>query len=119
MAALGAFSYIFNYVGGYWLGLNTKIFLPLGALLTAIGMTITGIQVLTAKRVTGVKKFAPLLVGLYPFLVMFPLLLITGHPDLTAIMGWGIPWLVLGYTMISEKYSESVQSQAASLRAKN
>jgi len=32
-------------------------------------------------------RVVPLIAGLYPFLVMFPLLIITGHPDLAAIMG--------------------------------
>jgi hypothetical protein len=28
---------------------------------------------------------------------------VTGHPDLTAIMGWGVPWLLLGMGMATEK----------------
>lgn len=103
IAAIGAMCYIFNYVFGYGLSMNTRILLPLGALLTGIGMTVTGIQVLAGKRWVGMYKFAPLLVGLYPFLVMFPLLIITGHPSLTAIMAWGIPWMILGFAMASEK----------------
>lgn len=103
IAAAGALSYAINYLFGYWLGLNTRMFLPLGALLSGIGMVVTGIQVLAGKRWPGPKGALPLLVGLYPFLVMFPLLVITGHPDLGAIMGWGVPWLALGIGLATEK----------------
>jgi hypothetical protein len=99
IAGAGAVSYAINYVFGYWLGMNTRPFLPAGALLTGIGMIVTGIQVLRAKKLKRIGRFAPLLVGLYPFLVMFPLLMITGHPSLLAILGWGIPWFLLGITM--------------------
>jgi hypothetical protein len=103
IATAGALSYLINYVFGYWLHVNTRIFLPLGALLTGAGMVITGIQVLAGKRWQGINGKLPLLVGLYPFLVMFPLLIIQGHPNLIAIMGWGIPWLFLGIGMVKEK----------------
>ena len=103
IAAAGALSYSANYIFGYWFAMNTRMFLPLGALLSGVGMVITGIQVLAGKRWPGLKGILPLLVGLYPFLVMFPLLVITGHPDLVAIMGWGVPWLFLGIGMATEK----------------
>jgi hypothetical protein len=103
IAAAGAVSYLINYLFDYWLGMNTRVFLPMGALLSGAGMVVTGIQVLVGKRWPGVKGTLPLLVGLYPFLVMFPLLVITGHPDLRAIMGWGVPWLLLGIGMATER----------------
>ncbi|QHT70839.1 hypothetical protein GXP67_31425 [Rhodocytophaga rosea] len=103
IAAAGALSYSINYIFGYWLNMNTRVFLPLGALLSGLGMVVTGIQVLASKRWPGIKCILPLSVGLYPFLVMFPLLIITGHPDLVAIMGWGVPWLLLGIGMATER----------------
>lgn len=103
IAGIGAICYTINYFFGYWLHINTRVFLPLGALLTGIGMTVTGVQILIAKKWTGGMKVAPLLVGLYPFVIMFPLVVITGHPDLNAILGWGIPWLVLGYAMVENE----------------
>lgn len=103
IAAAGALSYSSNYLFGYWFAMNTKLLLPLGALLSGIGMVVTGTQVLAGKRWPGFKGALPLLVGLYPFLVMFPLLVITGHPDLVAIMGWGVPWLLLGMGMVTER----------------
>jgi hypothetical protein len=103
VSAVGAISYITNYVFGYWFHMNTKFLLPIGALLTGIGMIITGIQVLHARRWQSIFRFMPLVVGLYPFVVMFPLLVITGRPDLTAILCWGIPWIMLGIGMIRIK----------------
>lgn len=103
VAAAGAISYLINYVFGYWLHMNTKMFLPLGALLTGTGMVITGIQVLAARRWQGIGGKYPLLVGLYPFLVMFPVLMLKGRPDLTAIMAWGLPWLLLGIGLVAEQ----------------
>src|SRR5689334_13790478 len=50
IAALGASSYVINYLFGYWFNMNTRIFLPAGALLTGTGMVITGIQVLRIRR---------------------------------------------------------------------
>ncbi|MCE7065739.1 hypothetical protein [Dyadobacter sp. CY326] len=105
IAACGAISYSINYIFGHWLDMNTRMFLPLGALLSGAGMLITGIQVIIAKRWHGIKGKFPLFVGLYPFVVMFPLLIITGHPDLTAIMGWGIPWFLLGLGMATNRPS--------------
>lgn len=103
IAAAGALSYLINYVFGYWLHMNTRVFLTLGALLSGVGMVVTGIQVLVGKRWPGFKGTLPLLVGLYPLLIMFPLLVITGHPNLVAIMGWGMPWLLLGLGMATER----------------
>ena len=73
--------------------------LPLGALITAAGMTLVGIAVLRAKRWGSWQRLAPLLAGVYPFLVMFPLILIMDEPSQLAIAGWGLPWLLLGYAV--------------------
>jgi hypothetical protein len=44
--------------------------LPLGALSSAIGLLLTGIAVLRAGQWQGWTRWAPLLVGLYPLVVM-------------------------------------------------
>ena len=101
IAGLGAIFYSLNYVLGYWLNFNTRILLPAGALFSGIGMLVVGIQTLRNSAWVGWKKFAPLLVGLHPFLVMLPVLLITGHPSIPAIMLWGVAWLVLAVALSS------------------
>jgi hypothetical protein len=78
-------------------------FLPLGALLTSIGMTMAGIGVLRAQRWSGWRRWVPLLTGLYPFVAMFPVVAATGEPSLPAIALWGVLWLALGYAVATER----------------
>ncbi len=73
--------------------------LAVAALVSAIGILLTGIAVLRAKQWQGGARWLPLLTGLYPFLVMFPLIAITGDANIFAIGGWGLVRLVLGLAM--------------------
>ena len=82
-------------------GDDTSILLPLGPLITAVGMTLVGVAVLRAKHWRGWQRFTPLLAGIYPFVAMFPFIFITGEPNILAIAGWGLTWLLLGYAMWS------------------
>ncbi len=83
-----------------------RILQPVGALITAVGMTLVGIAVLRTRRWGGWQRFTPLLVGVYPFLVMFPFVIVTGKPSILAISGWGLPWLLLGYAIWSSPVVE-------------
>ncbi len=73
--------------------------LAVAALVSAIGILFTGIAVLRAKQWQGWARWLPLLTGLYPFLVMFPLIAITGDANIFAIGGWGLVRLALGLAM--------------------
>lgn len=73
--------------------------LAVAALVSAIGILLTGVAVLRAKQWRGWARWLPLLTGLYPFLVMFPLIAITGDANIFAIGGWGLVRLVLGLAM--------------------
>jgi hypothetical protein len=117
IAAMGATSYFMNYVFGYWLNMNTRLLLPLGAMLSAIGWLIIGIQVILVRRWTGWRRIAPLLVGLYPFAVMFPLLLITGHPSFVAIACWGIPWLIFAFALSVESADPTSRSNPKTMES--
>lgn len=64
--------------------------LPAAALLTAVAMTAYGVVVLRARRVDGLARVAPLLMGLYPFVAMFPLVAVTDDPPVLSIAGWGL-----------------------------
>ena len=88
------------------IGDDTSVLLPLGALTTGLGMTLVGIAVLRAKRWRGWQRFTPLLAGIYPFVAMFPILLVTGEPNMLAITGWGLPWLLLGYAIWSSAHEQ-------------
>ena len=68
-----------------------------GAILNALGMVLVGVAVLRAGIWPGWPRLLPLLTGLYPFLVMFPVLAITGHPPRILIGMWGMVWAFFGY----------------------
>ena len=81
------------YLLSIWLLLP---FAPMGAFLNGFGMILVGFASLKANIWTGWKRYAPLIVGLFPFLFMFPLLLITGARPAAMIGLWGFPWMALG-----------------------
>lgn len=81
------------YVLGQWLPLP---FAPMGAFLSGIGMLVVGFASLKANIWTGWKRYIPLFVGSFPFIFMFPILIITGTRPAQLIGLWGFPWLLLG-----------------------
>ena len=96
IALLGRVDFVLAEIHSLSIGDDTSFLLPLGALITAVGMTLVGIAVLRAKRWGGWQRFMPLLVGVYPFMTLFPFIFITSEPSMLAITGWGLPWLLLG-----------------------
>ena len=105
LALLGRADFVLAEIHSLILG-EESVLLPLGALITAVGMTLVGIAALRARRWRGWPRFPPLLVGVYPFVVMFPLIFITNEPNILAIGGWGLTWLLLGYAMWSSTVEE-------------
>jgi hypothetical protein len=101
MALLGRVDFVLAEIHSLIIGDDTSFLLPLGALITAVGMTLVGIAVLRGKRWGGWQRFTPLLVGIYPFVTMFPFIFITSEPSSLAIAGWGLPGLLLGYAIWS------------------
>lgn len=81
------------------LAASSEIFLPPAALSSAFGLLLTGVAVLRTNRWQGWSRYAPLLAGLYPFVGMFPFLVITGGPSEIAIGLWGLFRLLLGLTI--------------------
>ena len=100
LALLGRVDFVAAEVHSLVIG-EESILLPVGALVTAVGMTLVGIAVLRARRWGGWQRFAPLLTGVYPFVAMFPFIFITNEPSMLAIAVWGLPWLLLGYAIWS------------------
>ena len=102
--AMGALTYIVADVQIMMSG-NQPAAVPMlrnAALLTAIGMLMCGIATVMAGRWQGWRRFTPLLVGLYPLLVMFPFATLYGGEPGGMIVGiWGVPWLLLGYALLS------------------
>jgi len=100
LALLGRVDFVAAEVHSLIIG-EESILLPLGALVTAVGMTLVGVAVLRAKRWTGWQRYMPLLAGVYPFVTMFPFIFVTNEPSMLAIAVWGLPWLLLGYALYS------------------
>lgn len=100
IALIGRLDFLAAEVHSLTIG-EESVLLPLGALVTAVGMTLVGISVLRAKRWGGWQRHTPLLAGLYPFVAMFPFIFITNEPSMLAIAIWGLPWLLLGYAIWS------------------
>ncbi len=100
IALLGRVDFVAAEVHSLIIGYDSDL-LPLGALITAVGMTLVGIAVLRARRWGGWQRFAPLLAGIYPFVAMFPFIFVTDEPSELAITGWGLLWLLLGYALWS------------------
>ena len=101
IALLGRVDFVLAEIHSLVIGDDDSFLLPLGALITAVGMMLVAIAVLHAKRWGGWQRFTPLLVGVYPFVTMFPFIFITEEPSMLAITGWGLPWLLLGYAIWS------------------
>ncbi|MCE7987819.1 MAG: hypothetical protein DYG89_42180 [Caldilinea sp. CFX5] len=90
----------------------TSDLLPLAAIVSALGILLTGIAVLRAKAWQGWTRWMPLLTGLYPWLGMFPFIVIADEPNLYAIGGWGLLRLALGLAIRRQGAGESAPMSA-------
>jgi len=73
---------------------------PLAALLTATGMIVGGVGIIRSHRWHGWARFAPLVMGFYPFIAMFPLVAITGDRPNTSVSLWGLTIVGVGLAML-------------------
>jgi hypothetical protein len=71
-------------------------FAPLGSLLYAVGFIIVGVTSIKLKIWSGWQRFTPIFIGLFPFVMMYPLLIITGKPPHHIIPLWGIAFFLFG-----------------------
>ena len=102
IALLGRVAFLAGEVHSVVQGRDDELLVPVGAVLTALGMLLAGIAVLRARRWDGWHRLTPLLIGVYPFVAMFPILALTGEPPALGIALWGIPWLLLGLAVRAE-----------------
>jgi hypothetical protein len=94
------------------LGTLSEDLIALGALVSAIGMLLTGIAVLVAKRWQGWTRWMPLVAGLYPWLLMFPFIIIAAQTSSVAIVGWGLARLALGVAIYAQATFVSAATSA-------
>ncbi len=92
---------------------EASLLLPLAALMSAVGLLLTGIAVLRAQVWRGWARWIPLLTGLYPFLVMFPLVALTGgEANNYAVAGWEVFRLVLGLAIHDQAKDQATRTTA-------
>ena len=72
-------------------------------------MLLVGIATLMERRWSGWQRFTPLLIGVYPFVAMFPFVVL-GSPNMVAIAGWGACWALLGFAMRTVRDMSAVQA---------
>ncbi len=96
LAIAARFAFIAGELIAASAGNDENVLLPIGALLTAIGMIVYAVR-------AGVRAhLAPLAMGIYPFLVMFPYVAThDGDPSIIAITLWGIPTALVGVSLLS------------------
>jgi hypothetical protein len=82
--------------------LAEKVLFPVATTLIGIGMLIVGVAVLRARRWRGWHRVTPLICGLYPFLVIFPVFAATGGPNFLVLSGWGACWMAVAISMWTE-----------------
>jgi hypothetical protein len=99
IAALGRASFVAAEIIAAVTGNDDNALLPIGALATAAGMILYGVAVIRSRTLESPNRFAPLVVGIYPFLAMFPIVAATGEPSELAVSLWGIPIAVLGVVL--------------------
>lgn len=77
--------------------------LLLAGLLSALGMLALGTAVARGGVWRGASRFGPLVMGLYPFVVMFPLVAANGgQPSVGGIAGWCLAAVVLGVAVLAQ-----------------
>jgi hypothetical protein len=72
---------------------------PAATVLVGIGMLVVGVGVLRARRWRGARRVVPLVCGLYPFLVLFPVFAASGGPNFLVLSGWGVCWALLSIAL--------------------
>jgi hypothetical protein len=100
LVALGRAAFVVAEIAAVASGNDENAMLPAGAILTAIGMTMYGVEVIRSRRLSGPAAIAPLLAGIYPFAAMFPIVAATGEPSTVAIALWGIPLGLIGLAFV-------------------
>lgn len=117
LAFLGRTSFLLGELRSFIQGSDDGLFVPLGALVTGLGMLLVGIATVRARRWGGWHRIMPLLTGLYPFVAMFPILAITGEPPAPMIALWGLLWLLLGLALHAEAGAARVLPRSAAASA--
>ena len=76
-----------------------------GPPLSAIGLLLAGVAVIRSRRWTSWHRFTPLVAGAYVFVVLIPVLIVSGAPPapsaVWAIAGWEVCWMLIGISVLA------------------
>jgi hypothetical protein len=73
--------------------LAEQVLFPIATVAIGAGMLSAGIGVVRAGGLRGWRRWTPLLCGVYPFAVIFPVFAALGEPNFLVLSGWGACWL--------------------------
>ena len=99
VAILGRVIFLLAELVAFGLGNDDVFLLPVGAVLTGVGMIAGGLAVVRAGRWEGPLRYAPLAMGAYPFVTMFPVLAVTGQRPDALVSCWGLLMVAVGLAM--------------------
>ena len=99
VAIAGRVIFLVGEVAAIVVGHDDLFLFPIAAVSTGAGMIVGGVAILRAGQWTGALRFAPLAMGAYPFVAMFPVLAITGERPDTMLACWGLPMIAVGLAM--------------------
>ena len=106
IAIVGRLVFVASEVVSLALRSDENPLLPLGAVLTATGIVAFGIAVVRRGSWTPAARCGAVAMGVYPFVVMFPILAANGgEPSQPAIAGWGLVAIALGTAVGSTRHT--------------
>lgn len=117
VAIVGRVTFLVAELASLAVGHDDVFLLPVAAVLTGAGMTGAGLAVVRAGRWTGPLRYAPLAMGVYPFVAMFPVLAVTGERPDTILSCWGLLMLAVGLAMTRATATDRARSATGALSA--
>lgn len=117
VAIVGRIIFLVAEVAAILVGHDEVFLFPVAAVLTGVGMMVGGVAVVRAGRWKGALRFAPLAMGAYPFVAMFPVLAATGDRPDTILSCWGVMMLAVGLAMTRATAASGARSATGGLGA--
>jgi hypothetical protein len=99
VAILGRIIFLMGELAALVVGHDDLFLFPVAAVLTGAGMIGGGLAVVRAGRWEGPLRYAPLAMGAYPFVAMFPVLAVTGERPDAILSCWGLLMIAVGLAM--------------------
>ncbi len=87
---------------------------PIAVVGTGVGMLIGGSAIARVGHWQGWRRFAPLAVGAYPFLIIVPVFAATGsRPPDAIVAGWGLTLIAVGIAAANPSNSKSMAADSS------